>query len=227
MTLTRDDVARALPANLKGSVTDELVDTLNNIATDPTVAQTIRDNFVGYSHVLRGEGRFKTEDYLNAVQYVSYKLMGNTNKEAYIKTFPDRYKRLLAQGTADKDINGMISAYHRGKLVNLIMEQSLVPTWVLNQDIYQEAINTQARLMRTANSEKVQMEAANSLLTHLKKPEKTDFQLSIKTEDSSGMNELKESLKQLAQTQRELIESGVSPKQIAAQPLVEGDYMEV
>lgn len=227
MTLTVDDVARALPANLKSTVTDELVDTLNNIAADPTVAEAIRNNFVSYTGVLRGEGRFKTEDYLRAVMYVSYKLMGFTNKDAYLRTFPDRYKRMLTAGMPEKDINGMISAYARGKLVNLIMEQSLVPTWVLNQDVYQKAINVQASIMNDDNvSAKVRVEAANSILTHLKKPEKQNFQIDMKLEDSSGMNELKETLKQLAQTQRDLIEGGITAKQIAAQPLIEGEFKE-
>ena len=89
------------------------------------------------------------------------------------------------------------------------MEQSLVPTWVLNQDLFQRALNVQADLMLNANSEKVRAEAANSLLTHLKKPEaKGDFQINLNTPDSSGMAEMKETLAQLAQQQREMIAGG-------------------
>ena len=33
--------------------------------------------------------------------------------------------------------------YSGGKLPNLILEQSVAPVWLLNRDIYQEAINTQ------------------------------------------------------------------------------------
>ncbi|MEG1346112.1 MAG: hypothetical protein RSC78_05215, partial [Acidaminococcaceae bacterium] len=32
------------------------------------------------------EGKFKTQDYMNAVQYVTYKHMGYSNKDAYFKT---------------------------------------------------------------------------------------------------------------------------------------------
>jgi hypothetical protein len=206
--LTEDDVKRALPAHLRASVTQSMVDTLNQITADPLVAEQIRGNFLGYSGVLK-EGKFKTEDYIHAVAYVSYKLMGYNNEDSYARTFPQRYATLLAKGTSKKDISAYVSAYHRGKLVNLIMEQSLVPTWVLNQDLFQKALNVQADLMLNANSEKVRVEAANSLLTHLKKPEaKGEFQINIGAPDNSGMGEMRATLEELARQQRELIEKG-------------------
>lgn len=205
---TEDDVKRALPAHLRASVSQSLVDTLNNISADPLVAESIRDNFVSYSVVMK-EGKFKTEDYVHAVAYVSYKLMGYSNKDSYARAFPQRYAALVAKGTSDKDISAYVSAYHRGKLVNLIMEQSLVPTWVLNQDIHQKAINRLADLMLNANSEKVQAEAAIGLLTHLKKPEpKGDFQINLNTADTSGMTEMKNTLEALARQQKEMIQNG-------------------
>ena len=205
--LTQDDVKKALPRNLHSGVTQGLVDTLNTISADPIMAENIRDNFLGYSAVLK-EGKFKADDYLNAVAYVSYKLMGFNNEESYARTFPARYQALLAKGTSKKDVGGYVSAYHRGKLVNLIMEQSLVPTWVLNQDLFQKALNVQADLMVNANSEKVRTDAANSILNHLKKPENRDFQISMDAGESSGMKEMRNMLGQLAQQQRELIEQG-------------------
>lgn len=224
--LTIAEVEKALPANLKRSVSQTLVDAINNIASDPLVAEQIRNNFIGYTAVLK-DGKFKTEDYLHAVTYVSYKLMGHTNQDAYMRTFPQRYQTLLANGASKKDISTYVTAYNRGKLVNLILEQSLVPTWVLNQDIYQKAINVQAELMLNANSEKVRSDAANSLLIHLKKPENQNFQLNMEINEGSGLNELKESLRLLAEKQAQLIESGVPTQLIAASPLIEGEFKEV
>lgn len=224
--ITRQEIERALPATLKTSVTDALVDTINNIAADPLVAEQIRNNFVSYTMVLK-EGKFKTEDYLKAVAYVSYKLMGYSNQDAYIRTFPDRYQALMAKGTSSKDIAAYVHAYHKGKLVNLIMEQSLVPTYVLNQDLYQKALNVQAELMLTANSEKVRSDAANSILTHLKQPETSKLKIDMNINESSGLNELKESLKNLAQMQTQLIQDGVETKLIAATPLIEGEFKDV
>lgn len=221
MTLTVDQVAKALPSNLKGLATQNLTNQINNAVSDPVVAEQIRNNFVSYTGVLQ-EGRFKTEDYLNAVIYVSHKLMGMSNQNAYFKTFPQRHAALVAKGTSSKDIAAYVAAYNRGKLVNLILEQTLVPTWVLNQDVYQKAINTQADLMMHANSEMVRTTAANSILTHLAKPKEAGPLINLDMRETSGMEELKGMLTTLAQKQKELIESGATTKSIAEQNIIEG-----
>lgn len=223
--ITKQQVELAVPANLKNSITQDMVDTLNAIASEPLVADAIRENFISYTGVLK-EGKFKAEDYLFAVAYVSYKLMGRTNKEAYALTFPQRYASLVAKGYSEKDISAFVSAYNKGKLVNLILEQTLVPTWVLNADIYQKAINTQAELMATATSEKVRCDAANSILTHLKKPDAAGPLINLDMRESSGMNELKQALRSLAERQQGMIGAGVSTADIAAQPIIEGEAIE-
>ena len=214
--LTVDTVVRALPATLRGSVDQALVDKINNIVTDPLIAEQVRENFISYTSVLQ-DGRFKTEDYLHAVTYVSFKLMGMSNKDAYFRTFPMRHQALVAKGTSEKDISAYVAAYAKGKLVNLIMEQSLVPTWVLNQDIYQKAINTQAHLMVNANSEMVRTQAANSILTHLAKPKEAGPLINFDMRENSGMNELRDMLKKVAEKQIEAINSGAATKDIAGQ----------
>lgn len=218
--LTKEQLALALPANLKTTATQALADMVNNIVQDPLVAEQVRNNFVSYSGVLK-DGKFKTEDYIHAVTYVSFKLMGDSNQDAYFKTFPQRHAALIAKGTTPKDISAYVSAYARGKLVNMILEQTLVPSWVLNQDLYQEAINTQARLMRTAASEKVQQEAANSLLTHLGKPKEAGPLINIDVKESSGMNEMREALAKMAEQQKALIEAGMTTKAVAAQTIID------
>jgi len=224
--LTIDQVTRAVPANLKNSVTQNLVDMVNNIATDPLIAENIRENFISYSAVLK-DGKFKTEDYVSAVAYVSYKLRGDSNKEAYFKTFPHRMQQLMARGASEKDISAYVSAYNKGKLVNLILEQSLVPTWVLNQHMYQQALNVQADLMVNAQSEKVRSDAANSILTHLAKPKEAGPLINIDVKESSGMTEMKDLLSKLAQQQQDLITNGVTAKEIAGQDIIDIDAADV
>lgn len=217
--LTLQQVAHALPPNLKNNVTQQLVDNINNCVADPIMAEAIKDNFLSYTQVL-SEGKFKTEDYLSAVMYVSFKLMGMTNQDAYARTFPARYRTLLNNGTSAKDISSYVSMYNKGRLVNLILEKSLIPTWVLNQHIYQKAINVQADLMSNANSEMVRMQAANSILTHLAKPKEVGPLINLDLREGSGINELKATLAQLAQQQRDMISNGTTTKQIADQGLV-------
>ncbi len=206
--ITKDEVIAIVPAHLRTAITQNLVDTLNNISADYEVAKTIRDNFISYTSILK-EGKFKTEDYLSAVSYVSFKLMGLTNEESYSKTFPQRYATLVAKGTSKKDIASYVAAYHKGKLVNLIMEQSIIPSWVLNQDIYQKAINTQVELMTDPDvSAKVRSDAANSILNHLKKPENTKtLNLNVNESEAGGLSAMSKMLSDLAQRQKEMIES--------------------
>lgn len=205
--LTEDDVKRALPSHLRASVNQGMVDTLNTITSDPIAAESIRDNFVGYTGILK-DGKFKAEDYIHAVAYVSFKLMGHSNEDSYARAFPNRYANLIAAGRSKKDISAYVSAYHKGKLVNLIMEQSLVPSWVLNQDLYQRALNVQADLMINSPSDKVRTDAANSILTHLKKPEAVKGQIDLNVNESSAMKDLKNMLGQLADQQRQMIAQG-------------------
>lgn len=215
-----DHLKKVLPSNLRNNATQELVDTLNNISTDPLIRENIKENFISYTKVLL-EGKYKITDYINAVAYVSYKLMGYSNIDSYVRTFPDRYNSMVASGKSAKDISSFVAAYNRNQLVNLILEQSLVPIWVVNQDVYQQAINTQADLMRNANSEMVRTQAANSILTHLAKPkEAANMSISINTEDSSGMKELKNTLEELSRQQIAAIQAGTNTKDIAGSKLI-------
>ena len=219
--ITLEEVRASVPTKLQSVVSQSLVDKLNYLNSEvPEAAENIRDNFITYVDVLQ-EGKYKLEDYLNAIKYVSFKLMNKTNRDAYRLTFPDRFKRMKESGSAEKDIDSVISAYNRNKLVNKIYEKTIIPSWILNQDAYQEAINTQVRLMRTASSERVQAMAADSILNHLKRPENiTQAQLNINVGTGSFIDELQKNLVNLAQSQKELIKSGVSTKEIAEQRII-------
>lgn len=223
--LTLDQIQRALPPNLKSSATPAIVDLVNNVSNDPIFAQQVRDNFISYTSVLR-DGKYKTEDYVNAVTYVSFKLLGHSNQDAYFKTFPQRHAALIAKGTSSKDIAAYVSAYNKGKMVNAIMEQTLVPSWVLNQALYQEALNVQAELMVSSNSDKVRCDAANSILTHLAKPKEAGPLINIDMRESSGMNELREALTNMAKQQQQLISAGMSTKDIASQRIMDVEVID-
>lgn len=209
----------ALPKNLQGMATEEFADKINNMIYAPETLEEIRQNFLTYSKVLQ-DGRFKTEDYLAAVTYVTHKLMGYSNKEAYVRTFPDRYASLVARGSTDKDISAYVSAYSKNKLVGLILEQTMIPAHVLYQDAFHAAINTQIRLMTSSTSDKVQSDAANSILTHLKAPEIKKVQMEVGLSESDGLAELRGMMRELALSQRAAIEQRhVTPGAVAASKL--------
>lgn len=220
MTLTVADVSQAVPANLKSAVTQQFVDTINNVVADPEVAEQVRNNFISFASVLR-DGKYKMQDYLNAVTYTSFKMMDMSNHDAWCSTFPARHAALVSAGKSKKDISSHVSMYAKGKLVAAVAEASFIPTWILNRDIQQKAINHLADLMMNAASEKVQCEAASSLLTHLAKPKETGPLVNINMTESSGMNEMKDMLERLAQQQQALIQGGATTKDIAGQRIFE------
>ena len=213
--LTIEQFKQCLPDKVKKSINQELIDQINGTLCEPEMFETDRDNLLSYTKVL-SDGRFKTESYIDAVMYVSHKLMGATNIEAYIKTFPDKYAGFVAQGVQSKDIASYVTAYNKGKLVNLIFEQTLIPSYVLNQDLYQKALNVQAELMVSSHSDKVRCDAANSLLTHLKMPETQKVELEIGVKEDSSIGMLRETTMALARQQRMMMEAGAMNAQEVA-----------
>lgn len=221
VALTEQDLRAALPPALKSAATPALLAKVNAIVSDPLELEAIRENFVTYTGVL-SSGNYKIDDYINAVKYVSYKLMGNSNQDAWIKTFPKRHQALVAAGHGAKGISSHVAMYNKGKLVNAIMEQSIIPSWVLNQDKFQEAINIQFDLAQNAQSEKVRSDAANSLLTHLAKPrDVAGVNINIDTVGGKTMDQLRETLNQMSAVSRQLIGEGVDIKAVAAHRIIE------
>jgi hypothetical protein len=213
---------QALPKGSRGILTQENVKKINELITSCELKENYRDNLLAFTSVLK-EGKFKLEDYAHAVKYVSYKLIGDSNIAAYTKTFPARYQRLIDKGTPTKDIHSLISAYNRNVLVTKILEQAIVPSWLLNQDLYQKALNTQAELMQNAKSEKVRTEAANSLLGHLKMPEVAKVHLDVDVKEDDSIRELRESTLELVRQQRAMLEAGVmNAREIANTKIVKG-----
>ena len=213
--LTVDQFRQALPDKVKKSVSQELIDQINTTLAEPELFEAYRDNLLSYSKVM-ADGRFKVDQYISAVKYVSHKLMGSTNIDAYSKTFPDKMQRFAATGVSSKDIASYVTAYNKSKLVNLIFEQTLIPTYVLNQDLFQRALNVQADLMTNANSEKVRCDAANSLLSHLKMPETQKVELDISVKEDSAIAALRETTLALARQQRMMLEAGAMNAQEVA-----------
>ncbi len=205
--ISADDFKKALPDKLKKNVSQEVIDKVNLLMTDPDMCEAYRENLLSYANVMQ-DGRFKITSYIDAVKYVSHKLRDKTNMSAFSLTFPDKIQDWTHRGVAPKDMASYVTSYNKSKLVNLILEQTLTPMWILNQDLYQRALNTQAKLMTTAKSEKVRSDAANSIMTHLKQPETQKVELDIGVKQDSSIQALRESTMELVAQQRRMIESG-------------------
>lgn len=207
--LTEEEFKRALPDKVKKSVNTELIDRINSVITNPDLYEVYRENLVTYSTVLR-EGKYKMDNYIYAIKYVTHKLLDCSNIVAYTKTFPDKIARFKQEGVSDKDIASYVHAYHKSKLVQAIFEQAMIPIWLINQDLMQKALNVQADLMTTAKSEMVRSNAANSILLHLKRPEAAKVELEIGMKEDSSIDALREATMALVAQQRAMLQAGVS-----------------
>jgi len=216
LSLSLEQFRAVLPDKVKKSLNQQLVDQINATLSNPGEFEHYRDNLLSYTRVMQ-DGKFKIEQYLDAVKYVSHKLMGSSNIEAYMKTFPDKYQGFVAAGVSPKDIASYVSAYNKGKLVNLIFEQTLIPVHVLNQDMYQRALNAQFELGLSAQSEKVRADALNSVLTQLRPPEVKKIEMDIAVKENDAIKALRETTMELAEAQRKAIASGAINAQHAAE----------
>lgn len=216
---TIESFREALPATLKRSVNTEVIAGIATQLADPDMREAFRENLLGYVSVMR-EGRFRVANYVDAVKYISHKLRGLSNLAAFSLVFPAKISDWDARGVASKDVASYVSAYNKSKLVGLLYEQTLVPAWVMNQDLYQKAINVQAEMMISARSEKVRVDAANSLLTHIKPPEAQKLELAVTVPENSAVAALRENTLALVAQQRQMIEGGLlDPNVLGAAPL--------
>ena len=219
--LSIDQFKRCLPSNLKGNVTDSIVERFNEVLNDPIAREAIADNLLGFTNVI-SQGKFKLESYLYAVKYVTYKSMGDTNIQAYRKTFPQRVQDLIDKGTPDKDINSMVSAYNKSKLVTLLFESMMIPTYILNQDAFQEAINVQRKLMLDPTVKPlVRCQAAKALMDTLKPPEVKQMELAVSVKETDTVTELRKATTELAKAQIDALRKGGSLEAILNSKIVQ------
>ncbi|MGQ3469343.1 hypothetical protein, partial [Xanthomonas campestris] len=125
--LTADQFKKSLPEKLRGSITPEIMNTLNGMHADPDMCEAYRDNLLSYTHVMN-DVKFTLDGYIHAVKYVSHKLKGCTNIAAYRRAFPGEIQRWAVQNYASEDIVSYDRAHHKTKLVSLVLELTLIPT---------------------------------------------------------------------------------------------------
>ena len=217
MTMTRAEISSALPASFRGTISQEVVDSVNNIIQTSELKDVYKEQFLWFGNLLKDK-RFTLTNYVNAVRYVALKSIGHSNISAWSTTFPERFDRLKKLGKTNKEIQNHVRGYHNSVLVSKMLAQAMVPAWLVNQHNFQEAINTQVDLMRNAKSETVRCNAANSIISNLSRPDSVEMTID-ETIGSNNQNSpiemYKLAAKELAKAQIEAIKSGVPLVEIA------------
>ena len=210
----------SVPKNMRVLVTTDLVTAVNALNMDDEERSYYRDNLLTLGKVLE-QGRWSVPQYLNAVRFITYKLMGCKNNEAYAKTFSAKFNKFKANGIDDKTISRYVTAYSGSKLVTAVYEAASIPFYMINRDYRQQALMVQVDLMKNAKSEMVRTTAASSVLSTLEPPKESKIELSLGEKDVSVIAELRDAVSRLACEQAKVISTGsMTAKQIAATPLI-------
>ena len=224
--ITLEEFKNALPSNLGKNASVKLVDKINDILNnDPGFAEQYANNLFQYTNVL-SNGKYKLSNYVEAVQFVSYLSMGMSNQDAWIKTFPDRYKYYLGKGLTSKEISAYVSMYSNSKLVSSLKEVAYIPVHIMYRHVFHDAVMHQALLMKTATSEKVQSDAATALMNYLRPPEAKKVELDVSVKQDTTLTELRQVMEGLSREQQQAIATGLrSAKDIAEGRIIEGEVV--
>lgn len=206
--MTEQEFKRCLPTALKGSMDDSVREQFNKCLEDPYTRDIMGQNLIGYTSVLQ-QGKFKLSSYISAVRYCTYKSMGDTNIMAYKKTFPERFTEFEDKDLPMNQINSYVTAYNKSKLVSLVYQALAIPTSILNQDVFQEAINVQRSLMLDPKvSPMVRCQSAKALMDCLKPEEVKQMELSVSVKESDTVEELRKTTNELAKAQLKALQNG-------------------
>ena len=218
--LALEAVKKLVPKNQRTMITQEFLDKIEASVQDSLIAEQFKENFITYLNVL-SKGKYKMEDYISAIKYVSYKLLGYTNIDAYAATFPERYNRLKKEG--QQKIDAFVAMYNKGKLVMQIYEQTIVPTYVLNAPLHQEALNELAKMIKDPSVRGMtKVKACEAILQNTKQPEIIKGELTIGMEQQDTISDLRDVVEQLAEVNRLSIAKKVkSIKEVAEAKIID------
>lgn len=228
MTIELATVSRMLPKSHRTLLSQDFLDRIEASVKDSDIADHFKENFISYLGVLT-TGKYSMEDYTNAVKYISYKLLGMTNQKAYIATFPDRYERLVNEGKDDDTIACYVRAYNQNKLVIQIYEQTMVPTYVLNAPLHQEALSELAKMIRDPGVRGMaKVKACEAILQYTKQPDVVKGEIKIGIEQQDTIAELREATEGLAaMLQNSLKSKSQTLADVAKAPVIDVKKIEV
>ena len=213
-TVTKADLQNAIP-DRKNAITDELVDLINQIQTEPEFqGETMVQTMITYQNALKG-ARVSMRAYVNAIRFCAYLVsMDDNYTEAYKRTFYDTdFVKVRANvSTSDPryaELTSAASRYRRSKLVVDILTLSQVPLDMLFAGYRYKAMAVLAETMVIAKLDRDRIQAARSVL-EMTKSDTIKVDLDVGVKESSAVASLKTQLAEMAAQQVALLNSGTT-----------------
>ena len=206
--MTLEEFRALMPKKKQKFINQELLDMVKAAEHSGDFSGEFEKKVISYSSVLT-QGRYKTSDYISAVEFVTYYLSGDEQAEAYVKTFPDKVKRRILEGKAPY-ATGAPSMYFGGQLVQAIMAQAQLGVRMRHYNKIDKMVEALFELAVSPKStDRIKMESADKLLNHLKEPEESKIELEIGVKKDEGGEALEKKMLEVAIMQKEAFEKGV------------------
>lgn len=217
---TKESLALAIP--VKVAITDDHVSRINELISNDEASDSFKENIVSFTSVMT-DGGISVTNYINAVQYVTYVLLGKSKTVSWGLVFPDRLNRLQGMGKTGKEIGSHASAFSKTKLVVSVMEHTLTPAYIYNASMFQTMLNNMyAIAMDDDVSPRDRVAAGTEVMKHTAVPEgftKGGGEGGV-DKGASLIEKLADTVNVLASTQQQLIASGgTTAKQVAGSRL--------
>lgn len=224
MPLDFDTVKTLVPKKKKHLVTPEVVEEINALADDPDYGEEFLELYAGSASVLENNPRATMKQYKNALKFYSLVENGLPLVRAYMQVFPERVL-VKEQQHPESDPAELLayeaSRYNRSQLVNDIRKLACISIKLVHRNLLHEAVLKQAELMRNARSEMVRQKASETLIRELKPEEESTLNVNVNDGRTDAIQELRNATIKLAQTQHELLKSGMPLKEIAESKIIE------
>lgn len=221
--MSLEEFKAALPAKQQKAFTDDAYNMIMHINdNDEFHEDEFVKNVLSYSAILL-TGRYKTTDYIKAVEYCTYISSGSSMIDAYRKTFPERAIRRVEENRAEVTSNSAATTYHKNALVQKILTQATIPMRLFFLKDKYDAINVLVKEMHTAQYAKDRITAADKVLVHLADPMEAKIELDIGMKKDSVIDEYEKAMQMFVEQQRKIIEQGGDVKTVANAKLVYRD----
>lgn len=210
-------IQAAVGRRLKGFIDEEFMDQLEVISGsgDEVIDEYMCSNFIEWLGVL-DSGKWGLKEYIDAVKYCSYRLLGETQESSYRKCFQEKCAKVEERYSGESEssrkerVCWLARAYDKNKLVCGIMRQSLVPSWILNAPLYQEALNELVKMVRNNEVKGMsKVRACEAILEATKQPEEVKVSIGGEVSmRSEAMDELRQVTEDLCRGLKEEMRVG-------------------
>lgn len=220
----KEQLQRLLPRNKKHLANDSVLALLRDPLDSSNIQEFISDNFINYTDLLKDSTTYGLKDYINAVKFASHRMLGSTWLECYKKTFPDRYDEHLAEGKTLDALRARADGFSRTKLVQSILERGYIAPYLLNQPLFQEALNTAAKIMLDDSvGAMARVNAAKTVLEYTKAPEVQKLQMEVGIKASDELSQLEDTMNKLA----DVVYTGIQSGKLTSKEAIESRIIEV